>query len=94
MPARFSTSGAATAATITPAGPARTTTRLLAAADRTADPAARAALLRRAESLLLAAAPVIPLYFNTHVFLLQPSVRGWHPTLLDHHPYKDVWLEP
>ena len=43
---------------------------------------------------MLAAAPIIPLYFNTHVFLVQPSVKGWHPTLLDHHPYKHVWLEP
>jgi oligopeptide transport system substrate-binding protein len=42
---------------------------------------------------MLAAAPVIPLYHNTHVFLVQPSVRGWNPTLLDHHPYKHVWLE-
>lgn len=37
-------------------------------------------------------APVIPLYHYTHVFLIRPSVRGWSPTLLDHHPYKDVWL--
>lgn len=66
---------------------------LLFAAARTTDPAARAAQMQRAEALMLAAAPVIPIYYNTHVFLLQPSVRGWHPTLLDHHPYKHVWLE-
>jgi oligopeptide transport system substrate-binding protein len=66
---------------------------LLFAAARTGDPAARAEQLRRAEALMLAAAPVIPLYYNTHVFLIQPSVKGWHPTLLDHHPYKHVWLE-
>jgi oligopeptide transport system substrate-binding protein len=66
---------------------------LLAAAARETDPAARAALLQRAEALMLAAAPIVPLYYNTHVFLLQPSVKGWHPTLLDHHPYKHVWLE-
>jgi oligopeptide transport system substrate-binding protein len=66
---------------------------LLFAAARTADPAARAVQLQRAESLMLAATPVIPLYYNTHLFLVQPSVRGWHPTLLDHHPYKHVWLE-
>lgn len=66
---------------------------LLFAAARTADPAARAAQLQRAEAIVLAAAPVIPIYFNTHVFLAQPSVKGWHPTLLDHHPYKHVWLE-
>jgi len=66
---------------------------LLAAAARTAAPAGRAGLLQRAETLLLDAAPVIPLYFNTHVFLLRPSVHGWYPNVLDHHPYKYVWLE-
>ncbi len=66
---------------------------LLFAAARTADSAARARLLQRAETLLLDAAPVIPLYFNPHVFLLQPSVHGWHPNALDHHPYQAVWLE-
>jgi oligopeptide transport system substrate-binding protein len=42
---------------------------------------------------MLAEAPIIPLYYNTHVFLKRPSVQGWHPTLLDHHPYKHVWLD-
>ena len=65
----------------------------LFAAARTADPAARNALFQKAETLLLDAAPIIPIYHYTHVFLIQPSVRGWHPTLLDHHPYKYVWLE-
>jgi oligopeptide transport system substrate-binding protein len=67
---------------------------LLFAAARTADASERSALLQKAESLMLAAAPIAPLYYNTHVFLIQPSVKGWHPTLLDHHPYKHVWLEP
>jgi oligopeptide transport system substrate-binding protein len=65
----------------------------LFAAARTANPAARFALLQKAETLLLDAAPIIPVYHYTHVFLLHPSVKGWHPTLLDHHPYKHVWLE-
>jgi oligopeptide transport system substrate-binding protein len=65
----------------------------LFAAARTVDPAARFALFQRAEALLLEAAPIIPLYHYTHVFFLRPSVRGWHPNLLDHHPYKHVWLE-
>jgi oligopeptide transport system substrate-binding protein len=65
---------------------------LLFSAARNPDAAARAAQLRQAEALMLAAAPIIPLYYNTHVFLKQPSVQGWHPTLLDHHPYKHVWL--
>jgi oligopeptide transport system substrate-binding protein len=66
---------------------------LLFAAARNADAAERLSQLQQAESLMLAAAPIIPLYYNTHVFLVQPSVKGWHPTLLDHHPYKHVWLE-
>lgn len=66
---------------------------LLFAADRTIDPNARADLFTRAETRLLEAAPLIPVYHYTHVFLIQPSVRGWHPTVLDHHPYKNVWLE-
>lgn len=48
----------------------------------------------RAEQILLEEMPVIPLYFYRSKSLLQPSVRGWHPTLLDHHPYKYIYLEP
>jgi oligopeptide transport system substrate-binding protein len=66
---------------------------LLFAAERTADPAARAALWQKAEALLLQAVPIIPIYHYTHIFLIQPSVHGWFPTPLDHHPYKYVWLE-
>lgn len=66
---------------------------LLNEAARTSDPQARYALLRRAEEILLQETPLIPLYHNTHIFLLHPSVKGWHPTILDHHPYKHVWLE-
>lgn len=68
--------------------------RLLFEANRTRDTTARHALLREAEARLLEQAPIIPLYTFTHVFAIDPAVRGWHPTLLDHHPYKHVWLEP
>ena len=67
--------------------------QLLFRAARTADAAARDKLLQQAEALLLDDAPFVPLYHYTHVFLIQPSVKGWHPTLLDHHPYKHVYLE-
>ena len=66
---------------------------LLEQAELAPDPAQRTALLRQAETRLLDAAPLIPVYYYTHVFLLQPSVQGWRSTLLDHHPYKHVWLE-
>ncbi len=63
-------------------------------AARTLDQTARHALLREAETRLLEAAPILPLYVNTHVYLLQPSVRGWYPTRLDRHPLKAVSLAP
>lgn len=68
--------------------------QLLFEAARTADANARNALLQKAETLLLQEAPIIPIYHYTHVFLIQPSVKNWNPTLLDHHPYKYVYLAP
>jgi oligopeptide transport system substrate-binding protein len=65
---------------------------ILFRAARAADPAERNSLYQGAERLLLGDAPVIPLYHYTHVFLIRPSVKGWQPTLLDHHPYKYVRL--
>lgn len=67
---------------------------LLATAALTPDASARAATLQKAESLLLDAAPIAPLYYNTHTYLLHPFVKGWHPTPLDQLNYKRVWLEP
>jgi oligopeptide transport system substrate-binding protein len=66
---------------------------LLFEADRTADQAARYALMQRAETILLQELPIIPIYSFTTVRLMQTSVHGWHPTLLDRHPYKYVWLQ-
>ena len=58
-----------------------------------ADPKARAAVLAESETLVLDAAPIIPIYFNTHVYLLHPSVKGWQPTPMDHTDYRYVSLE-
>lgn len=66
---------------------------LLNEAERTAGAQARFQLLRRAEELLLSEAPLIPIYHYNLIFLLHPSVKGWHSNLLSHHPYKHVWLE-
>jgi oligopeptide transport system substrate-binding protein len=63
-------------------------------ANTLADRAARAAVLQQAETLLLDAAAVVPVYFNTHVYLLHPSVKGWHPTPMDHSDYRYVALKP
>lgn len=66
--------------------------KLLDQAEAAAGDAERLRLLRQAEDRLLLSAPLITIYFYTHVFLIQPSVQGWYPTLLDHHPLQDVWL--
>jgi oligopeptide transport system substrate-binding protein len=67
--------------------------RLIAEAAQTGDQAARFTAFQRAEAILLEEAPILPIYYYTHGFLIRPNVKGWHPTILDHHPYKHVWLE-
>ncbi len=68
--------------------------RLLKESTLLADPAQRFAKLAEAEAILLDEVPILPLYWYTRVYLLHPDVRNWHPTLLDHHPYKHVDLIP
>ena len=67
--------------------------RLIAEAGQTADQAARYQAFQHAEAILLDDAPILPVYFYTHAFLIRPGVKGWYPTILDHHPYKYVRLE-
>ena len=66
---------------------------LIAQAARTVEPAARYAAFQEAEGILMEQVPITPLYFYRSKSLVQPSVKGWHPTLLDHHPYKHLYLE-
>jgi len=68
--------------------------RLVKEAGRTGDMAKRLEIFQRAEEILLEECPIIPIYFYTRVHLLHPSVKGWEPNILDHHPYKHVWLDP
>ena len=63
-------------------------------ANTIADPAARNAVLQQAETLLLDAAPIVPIYYNTHVYLLHPAVHGYQPTSMEHTEYRHVWLQP
>jgi oligopeptide transport system substrate-binding protein len=67
--------------------------RLIAEAAQALDQSARFAAFQRAEAILLEEAPILPIYYYTHCFLIRPNVKGWHPTILDHHPYKHVRLE-
>lgn len=66
---------------------------LIAQAGREADSALRLGLFGKAEGLLLADMPIAPVYFYVRSMLIQPMVKGWFPTILDHHPYKYVYLD-
>ncbi len=66
---------------------------LIREAAQTADPTRRHAAFQAAEGLLMAQAPILPIYFYRSKSLVQPSVRGWHANLLDHHPWKHIRLE-
>jgi oligopeptide transport system substrate-binding protein len=63
------------------------------AAANTTDSTARLRHFQRAEAVLLREAPILPLYFYVSKSLIQPSVRGWHDHVLDHHPYTHIHLE-
>jgi oligopeptide transport system substrate-binding protein len=67
--------------------------KLIRQASETLDPAKRFEVFQQAEALLMDEVPIMPIYFYRSKSLIQPSVRGWNPTLLDHHPYKYISLE-
>jgi oligopeptide transport system substrate-binding protein len=68
--------------------------KILGEAAETGDPAGRYALLAKAEALFLKERPILPVYWYTRNYLLHPDVKGWHPLILDNHPYKFLRLEP
>lgn len=68
--------------------------RIVAEAARTADPARRLALFREAETILLNEMPVIPLYVQSTVRLVDPRVTGWFDNPMDLHPQKYLGLAP
>jgi ABC-type transport system substrate-binding protein len=66
----------------------------LAAANATADPAARQAQLAAAEARLLAAQPLIPLFQFGGKVLVAPRVRGWWDGALGTPPSRFLGLAP
>lgn len=66
---------------------------LLAIASTTLDQNQRYEYLQQAEKLLLDEMPIIPIYFYVSKSLVQPSVKGLMPNILDDHPYKYIHLE-
>jgi oligopeptide transport system substrate-binding protein len=52
------------------------------AAEQT-DPAKRRELLQRAEALMLADHPLLPLYFYVNKHLVKPALRGWYDNVMN-----------
>ena len=63
---------------------------LIARAARTSDREARFALFQQAEALLLAEAPIAPVFFGARVHLLHPDVQNWRPSLLGVRRYQTL----
>ena len=66
---------------------------LIKAAGKTGDMEERKKLFDQAEHILMDELPIMPIYIYTRVYLLDPKVKGWHHTILDHHPWKHVYLD-
>ena len=66
---------------------------LIAKAKQTAGDRERFAILREAETLLLDEMPIMPIYYYVRNYLVSPMVVGWHPKLLDNHPWKHFDLK-
>lgn len=66
---------------------------LLHEADAQNAAAARFRLLHDAESQLLSAYPIAPLYFYVSKHLVNPRVKGFQPNLLDQHPTRYLSLD-
>lgn len=67
---------------------------LIARTDQTADMAARFALFRQAEELMLQAAPVTPLVVLPKIYLIHPAVKNWDPAPLGIRRFQRVELQP
>ncbi len=66
---------------------------LFAEAERTADRSERLRLVRKVEELVIADAPVIPLYVYTQHVLIKPYVHGLAVNPTDHQSFRDVWIQ-
>ena len=65
---------------------------LLVEAGRQTDAARRRELLERAERLMLADHPVIPLYFYVNKHLVKPELKGWYDNVMNVVYSQDLWL--
>ncbi|NDV60934.1 peptide ABC transporter substrate-binding protein [Puniceicoccales bacterium CK1056] len=67
--------------------------RILSASTHVMDRASRLEMVRQAEEIMLEAEPIIPVFWYTNVFLIDPRVRNWVSKLVNQRPMKLVYLE-
>lgn len=65
---------------------------LIDEASRTADEQKRFGYFQQAEAILVHEAPLMPLYYDTQVYLKRTFVHHWLPSELNFHRFQDVWL--
>jgi oligopeptide transport system substrate-binding protein len=56
------------------------------------DPKKRMALLHDAEAMMLDELPIVPVYWYVRSYLVQPQVKNWKPSVLEHRCYKALDL--
>lgn len=66
---------------------------VLTEAPRAASVERRYAILREAESILLEAMPIIPIYHYVSIHLVHPSVKGFPGNLLNNPNFKQIYLQ-
>lgn len=66
---------------------------LIEKAAGTTDQETRFKLYDKAEAILLKEMPLIPIYWYNRNYLIDPSVKGWTPNILDRHDYSQIYLE-
>ncbi len=57
---------------------------------QTGDNDSRYQIMQKMESILLDELPIIPIYWYTRKYLLDPNIKNWNPKLLDNRPYKSI----
>ena len=67
--------------------------RLIELAAQTDDKTKRLGYFTEAEKILAEEMPMMPIYFYVRSSLRAKEVKGWWANVLDHHPYKHVYLE-
>jgi len=68
--------------------------QLVRLASNTGDQAVRYDAYQKAEAILMDEMPIMPIYFYTESRLIVPSVRGWHPNVIDDYDFKSIYLMP